>query len=150
MLQQYDDAIKAVRAGRTYEWGTLFDPPGFEPIAQVIVRLRSAPPAAAPRAVPGGAAATIPASIPRASLSPAGTSAGLVGAAGAGAGAAVAPAAASVKASPQVNLLLARQLQFKKAALQAKQSGNMAKAKEYLRCAKVCFPTMFCTVLFTV
>ena len=36
-----------------------------------------------------------------------------------------------------MNVLLARQLQFKKAALQAKQAGNLAKAKEYLRCAKV-------------
>ena len=126
--QQYEEALKAVRAGRPCDFGALFDPPGFEPIAQVVARLRASPAASSPAAaMPAGVPSA--ASIPRASLSP-GSS--VVSAAAAGG---VQP---NTKAGAQVNLLLARQLQFKKAALQAKQAGNLAKAKEYLRCAKAC------------
>ena len=57
------NALKDVRAGRTFDCGSLFDPPGFEPIVQVIARLRAAPPAAAAHAAaappPGAGAASI-------------------------------------------------------------------------------------------
>ncbi len=116
ICKQYEDAMKAHKAGRPIPVEDLPTPPGFAPI----------PTAAA--AVTPAAAANPGTSVPP-SRSPSDPAAS----------GAKKPSPAAAKPAPRTNrdkqiaLLLSQQQQFKAAALEAKKSGQIEQAKEYLR-----------------
>lgn len=132
IVKQYQDAIKAHKAGKPVPFDELPTPPGFEPIpmGNSAPAQRPAPPAPSPRPA-------APSSDPSAS-----------------------PSSSSEKTSPSrpplkkqdsriggnhsvtsvmnktVELLLERQREFKEAALEAKKAGEIEQAKEYLKTFK--------------
>lgn len=120
IVKQYQDAIKAHKAGRPVPFDELPTPPGFEPI-------------------PVGNAAPAPSASPSAPAVPA------------------VPAAKTTPTRPplkkqdsrisgnhsvtsvmnkSIEILLERQREFKEAALEAKQAGELEQAKEYLKTFK--------------
>ena len=124
ICKQYTDAMKAHKAGRPIPVEDLPTPPGFAPIptgapAAPRPAAQVAPPKAAGAASAGGD--TVPPQPARATPT--------------------APAAAAKPAQKkpttlrdkQILLLTSRQAEFKKAALEAKKSGQIEQAKEYLR-----------------
>lgn len=133
IVKQYQDAIKAHKAGRTVVFDELPTPPGYPPIPVN----DHAKPASAP--APSPAQAPAPARIP--SLGPSGDQS---------------PENSSPKRSPMkrqdsrvsgnhsnttvmnktIEILLERQRDFKEAALEAKKAGEMEQAKEFLKTFK--------------
>ncbi|XP_049816691.1 coiled-coil and C2 domain-containing protein 1-like isoform X1 [Schistocerca nitens] len=138
IVKQYENAIKLHKAGKPIPVDELPTPPGFAPIPQEGGSSASAAGPSSPPSQPPVDEET-PKPAPRPQPSPAPT-----------------PRAqpptphdvqpesekANVRKSPQsrqekqLALLLARQKEFKEAALQAKRKGEINQAKEYLRLAK--------------
>ena len=120
ICKQYTDAMKAHKAGRAIPVDELPTPPGFAPIPS------GAPAAAATsRAAPGTQAASEAAGP--------GPTRGAVAAAPKPSAAPAAQKRPTTLRDKQILLLTTRQAEFKKAALEAKKSGQMEQAKEYLR-----------------
>lgn len=124
IVKQYQDAIKAHKAGRPVPFDELPTPPGFEPIpvGNTAAAARPAPP---------------PPSTPSASSSPSAEK--------------TPPSRSSLKSqelrisgnhcvtnvmNKSIEILLERQREFKEAALEAKQAGEIEQAKEYLKTFK--------------
>lgn len=125
ILKQYEDAIRLHKAGKEIPVDDLPTPPGFPPIP---VEKKPPPPQATPtpsvppktenkppQISPKPQAKTTPSPQP----SPSGPQSGRV-----------------TRQEKQLALLLKRQREWKEAAITAKKSGNLAKAKECLRQVK--------------
>lgn len=118
IIKQYESAVKATKLGKPYPLDELPNPPGFVPIVTVPDEPKPAP-AAPPRPAPAPPSEDKPTPPPRS--------------------ASVRKTGNQVPTSfndRQVADLLNRQKEFKEAALRAKQKGEIAQAKEYLRSAK--------------
>ncbi|KAJ8947481.1 hypothetical protein NQ318_009784 [Aromia moschata] len=115
IVKQYEQAIKMHKAGKPVPVDELPTPPGYGPIPVEGGATPAPKPAPAPRPAPAE-----PEDVP------------------------ATPSSASSEgnhvptshADKQVLILLAKQKQFKQAALNAKKQGDMAQAKEFLRQAK--------------
>nr|CAH7715364.1 unnamed protein product [Callosobruchus chinensis] len=126
IVKQYEQAIKQHKAGKPIAVDELPTPPGYAPIP-----VEGAPPSApAPKATP------------RTPASPSTSSSGAPTTSGEG-GPSISPGqrksgnhVSTTHADKQVLILLAKQKQFKQAALNAKKKGEMMEAKEFLRQAK--------------
>ncbi|XP_063914192.1 coiled-coil and C2 domain-containing protein 1-like isoform X1 [Zophobas morio] len=127
IVKQYEQAIKAHKAGKPIPVDELPTPPGYGPIP--VAGAESAKPAPAPSR-PAAATAEKPSpperppAPPRSKPSTSQTTR-ITG-----------NQAPNSRADKQLALLLAKQKQFKEAALQAKRKGEIDQAKEYLRTAK--------------
>ncbi|CAH1985151.1 unnamed protein product [Acanthoscelides obtectus] len=124
IVKQYEQAIKQYKAGKPIAVDELPTPPGYGPIPVEGV------PAAAPA----------PKAKPQVPASPSTSSAGDPTTSGEG-GASPGQRksgnhVSTTHAEKQVLILLAKQKQFKQAALNAKKKGEMMEAKEFLRQAK--------------
>ncbi|VEN43145.1 unnamed protein product [Callosobruchus maculatus] len=126
IVKQYEQAIKQHKAGKPIAVDELPTPPGYGPIPVEGESL----PAPAPKAAPQTPA------------SPSTSSSGAPTTSGEG-GPSVSPGqrksgnhVPTTHAEKQVLILLAKQKQFKQAALNAKKKGEMMEAKEFLRQAK--------------
>jgi len=142
IVKQYQAAIKASKAGRPVAFDELPDPPGFppipgapgkvEPVNNEVPAFDAAPAAvtrpAAAAVAPASASTTDPAKSP---LRPA-----LLPAASPPSTSQPKKTALATRQDKQLAMLLERQTLFKQAALEAKRSGEMNLAKEYLRLAK--------------
>ncbi|XP_065079358.1 coiled-coil and C2 domain-containing protein 1-like [Ochlerotatus camptorhynchus] len=121
IVKQYQDAIKLHKAGKPIPIDELPTPPGYAPIPV------DGPPKVSPKPAPS------PRPVPKASpvTTPGGSSA-----------AADVPGPSKVAKSPQTQnekqivLLLERQKEFRQAAVEAKNAGELEEAKEYLRVFK--------------
>ncbi|KAI0228023.1 Coiled-coil and C2 domain-containing protein 1-like [Lamellibrachia satsuma] len=126
MVKQYECAIKNVKAGQQVDFDELPVPPGFPPIPQPSAK----PPA--PVAHSATSASTIPSStnMPSKAVSPPGvkktTPSRLESS----------KRQSGSRAQQQASFLRERQMQFKQAALKAKQNGEVELAKKYLRQSK--------------
>nr|CAI5855953.1 unnamed protein product [Callosobruchus analis] len=126
IVKQYEQAIKQHKAGKPIPLDELPTPPGYGPFP-----VEGAPPRApAPKAAPQTPA------------SPSTSSSGAPTTSGEG-GPSVSPGQrksgnhiSTTHAEKQVLILLAKQKQFKQAALNAKKKGEIMEAKEFLRQAK--------------
>ena len=132
IVKQYQDAIKAHKAGKSVPFDELPTPPGFPPIPGAPVKAEEDE---------GTGAAT--AALPAATGAPA-------AAANSPRGPRPAPSVASppsakdvpkktasaTRQDKELAMLLERQSMFKQAALDAKKAGELPQAKEYLRMAK--------------
>lgn len=136
ICKQYETAIRTHKAGRPIPVDELPTPPGFAPIPASDARpVKSASTSALPSATAGGAAAAAAAAAPAsATLKPSPAS-----------GATPSPKAPSTAPKPvtktppkdkQLAFLEQQQNLFKQAALEAKKTGQMDTAKEYLRAMK--------------
>ncbi|MFH4976728.1 hypothetical protein AB6A40_003437 [Gnathostoma spinigerum] len=115
IIKKIEEAIKAVSSGKPVDIDELPCPPGFPPLPQTASPSLHSQPLTEPTKPK-------PPSVPVS-----------------GACAVVAPPASSASSSrqsQQQNFLITKQLQFKKAALAAKNRGDIARAKEYLIAAK--------------
>lgn len=129
IVKQYQDAIKAHKAGRPIAFDELPDLPGYPPIPM------GNTPAAAPTPRPAAPKATQEDDSPESSPSPQRPSP-------------TRPAlqkqesrisgnhSATTIMNKTIELLLERQKEFKQAALEAKQAGEIEQAKEYLKTFK--------------
>ncbi|CAH0556812.1 unnamed protein product [Brassicogethes aeneus] len=113
IVKQFETAIKQHKAGKPVEYEELPTPPGYGPIpvGGAAATPKSSPPAVTPTKP---AVSPSPTGVARQSGNHVATS----------------------RAEKQVAILLAKQKQFKEAALKAKQKGEIPQAKEYLRQAK--------------
>lgn len=129
IIKQFEQAIKANKAGKTFAYEELPTPPGFAPIPGL---QQSVPqPAADPTPIPSPLQPSRPAPVPSASEenskpsvpSPSSKTGGTVH-------------KQTTQADKQMKILIAKQKQFKLAALDAKKRGEISQAKEFLRQAK--------------
>ncbi|XP_069677643.1 coiled-coil and C2 domain-containing protein 1-like isoform X2 [Periplaneta americana] len=141
IVKQYENAIKLHRAGKPIPIDELPTPPGFGPIP--VEGGGSAPPAASPSELPAVSpppAAPTPAPRPREAPTP--PAPAPTPPKPSGSTTPVLPQKINVRKTPQsrqekqLTFLIARQKEFKEAALQAKRKGEVNQAKEYLRLAK--------------
>jgi len=138
IIKQYQTAIKASKAGKPVAFDELPDPPGFPPIpgapgkvessgSQVAAEETGASASAAPSVAGPTAGATTSGPAPATKSPPS-----------------VAPkkTALATRQDKQLAMLLERQNLFKQAALEAKRSGQIDLAKEYLRSSKQIDPLL--------
>ncbi|XP_045511696.1 coiled-coil and C2 domain-containing protein 1-like isoform X3 [Colias croceus] len=111
IVKQYQDAIKLHAAGKPLPLDELPTPNGFAPIPGEQQSPKPAPSPASPRSPAGPASPSVPAPSPR-------------------------PSPQLSRNDKQLLLLMHRQKEYKEAAINAKKSGNIEQAKEYLRAAK--------------
>lgn len=127
IVKQYQDAIKAHKAGRPVAFDELPTPPGFEPIpvGNSAPASRPAPPVPAPSSAPASSPSTssekTSPSRPPLTKQDSRISGN--------------HSVTSVM-NKTVELLLERQREFKEAALEAKKAGEIEQAKEYLKTFK--------------
>nr|XP_029719583.1 LOW QUALITY PROTEIN: coiled-coil and C2 domain-containing protein 1-like [Aedes albopictus] len=122
IVKQYQDAIKLHKAGKPIPIDELPTPPGYAPIpvdgppqaaAKPAPPPKPAPPAVPPVVSPGSSSATSPV-----------------------AGPSKAPKPPQTQNEKQIALLMERQKEFRQAAVEAKNAGELEEAKEYLRVFK--------------
>ncbi|CAG9825315.1 unnamed protein product [Phaedon cochleariae] len=127
IIKQFEQAIKAHKAGKPVAFDELPTPPGYGPIpgqvpsasaSQDGAEVAPRPAVAAPVAPPRKKAEGDDASIGSAKNVPGGSG------------------SLTTHAQKQVLILAAKQKQFKEAALNAKKQGDLVQAKEFLRQAK--------------
>lgn len=113
IVKQYEDAIKQHKAGKPIPIDELPTPPGYAPIpVDDSAKPKPAPsPRPAPKAVPASPV------LPTVDV----------------AGPSKEPKAAQTQNDKQIAVLLERQKEFRQAAMDAKKSGELEEAKEYLR-----------------
>lgn len=128
IVKQYQDAIKAHKLGKPYPLDELPNPPGFVLIIQAPEPPKPTPaansvsPLVPPKHTP---TQPIPDSSTKPSPPPRANSVRKMG-----------NQSSTTHNEKQINVLLARQKEFKEAAIQAKKKGELAQAKEFLRTAK--------------
>ncbi|XP_063245224.1 coiled-coil and C2 domain-containing protein 1-like isoform X2 [Bacillus rossius redtenbacheri] len=134
IVKQYENAVRLHKAGKPIPVDELPTPPGFAPIpVPGVAAPPPPPPVTPPQARPVPPSPRPPRAEPESSPSSSRSS---------GSPAASPAERANVRKSPQsrqekqLAFLQARQKEFKLAALQAKQKGEINQAKEYLRLAK--------------
>lgn len=134
IIKQYQDAIKLHRSGRPVAFEELPTPPGFGPIPGVAVatpapaEAEPVAPAAQPAQPAVVAAAVAPVQpTPPAARKPTAAPAPLP------AGRLSGNHSSTALMQQNITMLLQRQAQFRRAAVAAKQAGNLPQAKEYLR-----------------
>ncbi|XP_038209355.1 coiled-coil and C2 domain-containing protein 1-like isoform X2 [Zerene cesonia] len=110
IVKQYQEAIRLHAAGKPLPLDELPTPNGFAPIPGEQSPKPTASPAG-PRSPAGPTSPAVPTPSPR-------------------------PSPQLTRNDKQLLLLMHRQKEFKEAAINAKKSGNMEQAKEYLRAAK--------------
>lgn len=132
IIKQYEGAIKATKLGKPYPLDELPNPPGFVPIIQQTPEpSKEEAPTPAPLPTKPTPASSTPAPEPpttsqeKPSPPPRANSIRKMG-----------NQISTTHNEKQVMDLLSRQKEFKEAALKAKQKGELAQAKEYLRTAK--------------
>lgn len=130
IVKQYEEAIKTTRIGATYDYTQLPTPPGFPPLPTVAPPTQPQPANHHSSFQPTNPGQASPANQRQAPLSSLQRpSSGKSGA----------PRLASMaysRAEQQAVFLQKRQMQFKRAAIDAKNSGDMELAKKYMRFAK--------------
>ncbi|XP_056630503.1 coiled-coil and C2 domain-containing protein 1-like isoform X2 [Diorhabda sublineata] len=124
IIKQFEQAIKANKAGKSFAYEELPTPPGFAPIPGL---QQSAPqPAADPSPAQPSRPAPVPSASGENSKSSAPSPSGKTGV----------TVHKQTEADKQMKILIAKQKQFKLAALDAKKRGEISQAKEFLRQAK--------------
>lgn len=117
IIKQYEDAIKRNKVGKPIPVEDLPTPPGYAPIP--VENTSSPKPTPPEKPKPSSASPSPPKQTPTTSRSPS-----------------VRGNASQTRIEKQIAMLKARQKEFKEAALNAKQKGEMTQAKEFLRTAK--------------
>lgn len=126
IVKQYQDAIKAHKAGRPVPFDELPTPPGFEPIPTG----NTAAPAPRPAAPPSAAPSASPSSSSGEKTSPSRPPLKKQDSRISG------NHSVTSVMNKTIEILLERQREFKEAALEAKKAGEVEQAKEYLKTFK--------------
>ncbi|XP_062559950.1 coiled-coil and C2 domain-containing protein 1-like isoform X2 [Armigeres subalbatus] len=117
IVKQYQDAIKLHKAGKPIPIDELPTPPGYAPIPVDEPPKVAAKPVPPPRPSPQVTPVVSPVAVPVA-------------------GPSKVPKPPQTQNEKQIALLLERQKEFRKAAVEAKNAGELEEAKEYLRVFK--------------
>lgn len=130
IIKQYEDAIKAHKNGKSVALDELPNPLGFVPLVPPETKSEAVnPPDPKPQSPeqpkPESSSPSAPTKPKPAPPVQRGNSVRIMG-----------NQTTTTHNERQINMLLSKQKEFKVAALQAKQKGELAQAKEYLRTAK--------------